>query len=335
MRVIVDEDVVVAAATAQGVTKLHRLLGFAAEGRHVVVANPVNGFANWLSGLDQPTREAYQLALELSARSATTLDANAATVHVRLQQADIWAIPTSTLSLDKAVCLLDSPLVLIVENAANDWHFLRRMMRPSECQKIEDAISRRWVEVMHGGGADIKERLKERAKRRESCLRTFAMFDSDRRHPDELDPSWAPTASEACEGFHIEAAAKATVEDRYWRLNRRSIESYLPRAELEAKAASAQGVSSDAVEAFFRMPPEGQWFFNMKKGLKGDQHVENAHRAKSLYSGLNPSDKAALNMGFGRNVADQFNESSSVNFNWDTEALREAAISIPRIMRLI
>src|SRR3990167_7790631 len=254
MRVIIDKEVVDAAANAQSVTKLHRLLGFAVEGRNVVIANPIDGFADWLSGLDH------------------------ATVHICLQQTGVWKNPISTLSLDEAVSLLDHPLGLLVENAANDWHFLRRMMRASERQRLQYAVSRRWVEVLHGGGADLVPRLHDRASTPEGALRTFVLFDSDRRHPDELDSSWTPTLSEACQGFLNEAEAKAKVADRYWRLNRRSIESYLPRAELEIKVSNTQGVPTGAVDVFFRMQPEARWYFNMKKGLNGDRPAENAHR---------------------------------------------------------
>ncbi len=335
MRVIIDKEVVDAAANAQCVMKLHRLLGFAVEGRHVVIANPIDGFADWLSGLDQATRDAYQSGLELSARSASALDAGHATVRICSQQTGVWDNPISTLSLDDAVSLLDHPLGILVENAANDWHFLRRMMRASERQRLQYAVSRRWVEVLHGGGADLVPRLHDRASTPAGALRTFVLFDSDRRHPDELDSGWAPTAPEACQGFLNEAAAKARVADRYWRLNRRSIESYLPRAELEIKVGNTQGIPASAVDAFFRMQPEARWFFNMKKGLHGDRHVENAHRSKSLYASLTPADRAALHTGFGRNAADQFEESTAVDFNWDNDAVQEAAGAIPRIMRLL
>ena len=231
--------------------------------------------------------------------------------------------------------LLDHPLGLLVENAANDWHFLRRMMRASERQRLQYAVSRRWVEVLHGGGADLVPRLHDRASTPEGALRTFVLFDSDRRHPDELDSSWTPTLSEACQGFLNEAAAKAKVADRYWRLNRRSIESYLPRAELEIKVSNTQGVPTGAVDVFFRMQPEARWYFNMKKGLNGDRPAENAHRSKNLYAGLTPADRDALCTGFGRNAADQFGESSSVDFTWDNDAVLEAAGAIPRIMRLL
>jgi hypothetical protein len=335
MRVIVDKAVIDAAANVQGVPKLHRLFSFAVDGQHVLIANPINGFADWLARLDQDTHDAYQIALDLSARTAVALDAEVSTVNVRLEADNDWDSPTASLSLDEAISLLNQPLGILVENAENDWHFLRRMMSESERRRFELSVSKRWVEALHGGGADIVKRLEDRSKYPARRLRTFVIFDSDRRHPDELHPDWAPTGTEACQGFQSEIAARNTVADRFWRLHRRSIESYLPKPEIESKAASTQSVRPGAVEAFFRMPKEARWFFNMKKGFHGDRNHENAHRAKNLYQNLSTEDKEALTNGFGGNLANQYESSTSVDFLWDEDALQEAATAMPRIMRLL
>ena len=82
MRIIVSKSVIDSAANTQGVVKLHRLLAFACVGRHALLANPVDGFNTWLKTLDEPTRSAYQTALNLSERSALALAHNVATIRI-------------------------------------------------------------------------------------------------------------------------------------------------------------------------------------------------------------------------------------------------------------
>jgi hypothetical protein len=98
------------------------------------------------------------------------------------------------------------------------------------------------------------------------------------------------------------------------------------------KARASQGVNAGAVEAYFRLSKEGRWYFNMKKGFKGD---ERAGRSRDLYLTVNCDDRQALYEGFTRNLAERYTESVDVEFDWDREALDEAAESLPRLMRML
>lgn len=330
MKIVIDKAVVDASVNPSELPKLHRLFYFAYESRHVLIANPVDGFDDWLDNLDIGTRQCYESILQTSFRKAATLDANCSAVHIQQTNSSTWNCPVSILNLDDAITLLEQPLGLLVENAKNDAKFLRRMLRPSEARRFDEAQQKKWIEFLHGGGTDIVARMKDRGDRPETRLRTFAIFDSDRRHPDELDPAWVPRGAEKCAGFTFEVEAKRIFCDRYWRLNRRFIESYLPRSEIEMVSS----IDINKVAAYFRMPQNARYHFNMKKGFRGDSKEGNAHRAKDLYSGVCVDDKKALHEGFGSNLADQYSNSNTEIFQWDEDALQEAQSALSRIMRL-
>lgn len=329
MKAILAEGVIKSAAV-NDVAKLHKLFGFACEGRHTLLTTSASELTEWLNSLDTPTKSAYSIALELSSRIASTLSQDTATVRIEQTSNSDWAMPEAKLSLDDALRLLSEPLGILLENANNDWHFLSRIIRDSEKRILEKAIEQRWVETLHGGGCDITQRIAERAATPAKRLRTFVLFDSDRRHPDELDPTWSPTSPEACQGFITERAIKEVELGGHWRLSRRYIESYLPRPELMIAAAN-----SNAVDAFFRLNQHQKWYFNVKKGFRDDARPENAHRSKDLYQNLNTSDKSLLEGGLGKKVADQYRLSKTVEFEWDSEARQEARTSIPHLMRLL
>lgn len=332
MIIIISSGVINNLSNTVGVLKLHRLLSFAAEGRHSIIIDSAEEVTDWLDTLDVPTRTAYSQAIALSARTIATLPKDVSVVKVVAgEQSLVWDRPVAELCADDAIRLLEEPLGILLENSTNDWCFLRRIMRSAERIKLQRAVDSRWAEPLHGGGSDITQKLKERASTEPKRLRTFVIFDSDRRHPDELHPSWAPRPPEACQGFTTESAVKNANVGGYWKLDRRFIESYLPKQEL-LKAIPGKELS---VSAFFRLDKNGQWYFNIKKGFKEDSKVANAHRAKSLYVNVPLEDKELLEEGFGSKIANQYSSSDSVEFDWDGDARHEALLAVPQLMRLL
>ena len=333
MRVIVAKEVVSALMGTHNARKLHLLLNYACEGRHVLVFDPPSGLDDWLATIDQGSREAYVRAMQLSARSASALPADTATVLVQLTANDGWDDPLAVLSLDDALAVLSEPLGVLVENSVNDWHFLSGIMRTSERALIKRAVIQGWATPLHGGGGTLPAQLTARLENSGQGLRTFVLFDSDRRHPDELLDSWTPTGQEDRAAFNLEALSRQRIPRRYWMLQRRFIESYMPIAEL-SRAVSAN-IHPDAIDAFCRLSQPGRWYFHMKKGFDGDASVENSHRCRDLYDNVDASDRAALKGGFGRSLANHFETTSSIEFAWDIEARLEAATYIPRLLRLL
>lgn len=315
------------------VWKLHKLFGYVCERRHVLAFDPPSALSRCLELFDSRTRAAYARAMDLSARATATRPANAATIRIEADSVPRWDDPVAVLPLDNALAVLREPLGILLENADNDWFFLLGLMRPSERGRLSDAVTQGWAEPLHGGGGTLPRRLTTRCAVLQKGLRTFALFDSDRRHPDELDVNWKPQNQENCQGYLAEEAARAALPGRYWMLKRRFIESYMPRAELLQGASPA--THPDAVDAFFRMTRDERWYFNMKHGFHGDEPRENKHRRGALYATVSPDDQKALHAGFGRQLADHYSLAPTREFDWDLDARDEAAEALPRLMRLL
>lgn len=313
--------------------KVHLLLSFSIEGRHVVLFEEPSEFNEWVALQDVALRDTYSRIAEINSRAAGLMAANSITLYISTGGEANWEDPISRVPLDEALDALREPLGVFVENADNDWQFLVGLMRPLEREKIRKCLSKGWVTALHGGGATLPDRIQDRANSQARALRTFAVFDSDRRHSSELDASWVPSGKEACQGFNVEQVASQLLSSRYWRLERRFIESYMPFEEISA--AISGNISPEAPNAFGRMMVSAQWYFNMKKGFAGDSPIENAHRSKDLYDNVSADDRTVLKGGFGRKFADWYSELANREFNWDAAARQEASVAISNLMRLI
>ena len=328
MMVLVDDDVIVAAAASSSVVELHELMIHSYRRRHVVIGN----FEPWFSTLDQQSASSYRTAMGYSIRGSATHIGNVATVHIKLNANGKWHDPIAELSLSDALRLLQEPLGIIVENAKNDWEFLRKLVTQVTRETLDQALSNGWITILHGGGADMVANISRRAAVQHLLLRTFAMFDSDRHHPDELAAGWQPISPVACQGYKTEDTARAHLGSRYWRLERRFIESYLPKAELEAHEAANRNVLAGATEAFFKMPQRSRSYYNMKDGFNSTSNNAQV-RQQDLYAGVAEPDRALLAKGFSR-AANRYTNSQA-HFAWDTEAQAEAAAQLPKLLRLI
>lgn len=332
MKVIVSEEILTIANTGD-VFKLHTLLGHACTGRHVILFDPPTAPKTWLGGLDPFTGQAYQTALKNSARSANELSVDVATIRIQRISTPRWQETVPLLPLDEALDVLGEPLGILVENALNDWCFLLGMMRPIERTQVQHAEEKGWLKPLHGGGSTLPAQIKARLNKPHETFRTFVLFDSDRRHPDELATGWSPPEGEACAGYNYQKAVHPDLSHQHWMLKRRSIESYMP--EQQIRQACSGNTPPDAVEAFSRLSQQGRWYFNMKQGFDGDQPIQNNSRCRDLYDAVSQEDRNALSKGFGKHLADQYQKAVSMVFHWDDEARREASEALPRCMRLM
>lgn len=337
MKVIVSGEVISAISRTADVVKLHELLLWASKGRHAVFSDPPTSLIAWLDTIDDASRIAYTNAIKLCARQAATFPADAATIHIVPSGAAVWSDPIATLTLDDALGVMNESLGVLVENSTNDWHFLCKIMRPSERKRIQNAVEKGWVSALHGGGSTLLEQVKSRMQAPAKALRTFVLFDSDRLHPDELAPGWTPDRpggqAAACQAFGWEREFQQNLAQRYWMLKRRFIESYMPLSEIDT--AASDNVHADAVEAFTRIPQVGRWFFNMKKGFAGDEKRHDKERCRDLFTQVTDPDRLALKNGFGPKFADHYGTNSNFEFDWDDDARQEAERALPNLMRLI
>lgn len=337
MKVIVSGEVISAVSVTADVWKLHQLLVLACEGRHAVFVDPPTSLTAWLATIDAPSRLAYTSAIKLCAQQATTFPTDAATIHIMQSGTSVWADPVATLTLDDALEALSEPLGVFVENSANDWHFLCKIMRRSERERIERAAKKGWICALHGGGSTLLAQVESRVKNPATGLRTFVFFDGDRLHPDECAAGWTPVRPgrrpARCQAFGWEQIFKEKLPLRYWMLKRRFIESYMPQSELD-KAASPK-VNADTVEAFTRFSKAGRWYFNMKEGFAGDERRDDKERCRDLFDQISQADRAALKCGFGNQLANYYSNVDASEFNWDDDAREEAEQALPKLMRLL
>lgn len=316
------------------VYKLQTLVGYAFEGRHIIDFESDAGREKCLEWYPLDLRDVCRDAIENQLRKDANRSANAVEIHVKSASGSQWGDPIATVSLDDAYRVLGEPLGILVENYENDWNFLLGVIGTSHKRTLEDALREGWVKRVHGGGSELKKQLLERKGSPAERWRTFALFDSDRRHPDELDPAWRTKDQESCEGFDAEQIARQHFPKKYWMLQRRFIESYMPKKEFDDHHAS-RTANSDTVQAFFRMTKPQKWYFNMKGGFEADDKPQNRHRSRDLYQGVSMEDLEALKRGFGKSLAEHYVHAKDRDFDWDLDARDEAKTLIDLLMRLL
>lgn len=228
--------------------------------------------------------------------------------------------PPWALTAVAASALVKRPLRLVLENDHSDKLFVEATIQP-----FKQWCSREWIEPDLGGGAAMEKDIADAAADIAAQWRTFFLFDSDRLHQSELAPGWTPPSGDGCQGYNFERKCAALPASRWHRLNRRSIENYLPQSVLIAKCA--------ATAAALFSPSVGQManFYNVKKGLAGDgvapldpKKAIRAARSQGFWSALAPAEVAALTVGFGPKVSEEFNNVPP-NHPWPADVLAEMA----------
>lgn len=336
MKVFITDAAIDAAIKTADILKVHRVLAHGMEGRHHLVFETSEGQAKVLETFSDEVRGYYLEGLRRSTRAVTSRSADSASIKIQPTMAPSWGDPLSILPISEAIDVLDERLGIFVENAENDWYFLCGLMRKSERTRVQSMVAKGWVEPLHGGGSSLRGLLEARLMSQSKGLRTFVVFDSDRLHPDEHLHNWSPTREgrrpAACQAYEWERFTQSKMPKRYWMLHRRYIESYMPKGELEI--AAGPNTHPLAIEALYALPKETRWFFNMKDGLQRDARRDDAERGQQLFSSLTEVEKEALKAGFSSNLANHYQSSLSAEFDWDADALNEAATALPRLMRL-
>lgn len=228
------------------------------------------------------------------------------------------APPPWDLNAEAARYVVERPLRLVLENDSADRSFVEATV-----PRFGAWCANGWIQTEMGGGSAMKAKIHLAAADMVTKWRTFFMFDSDRLHPVELAAGWRPPRNDGCQGYEFEQACRNMPAVRWHRLERRSIENYLPTAVLEPlNAAATDSLTRPAVEP---MAP----YYNMKKGLDGDEFTPQGlpnrarwARTRDFWSTLHPTDNAALRGGFGRNVSDEF-ANVPPNHAWPPDVVRE------------
>ena len=192
----------------------------------------------------------------------------------------------------------------------------------------------------------------------ETTLGLVALFEicADGRHVLLTNPTWKKSPRVAMALENICKAVSVPWRLRHHRLERRSIENYLPRRALDGGAhkldqlrdRGEQQAYRRLVESYMKLGDRQRHFYNMKEGLLGDVVGDKAGDKKkpagdkrkeyretgaplreddlpSLFQNLDHHDREALRKGFGGNVASLFQDKDGVAFVQDADLQAEVS----------
>jgi hypothetical protein len=248
--------------------------------------------------------------------------ANALTIQISPDGATaVTSDPPWFLTAGAACTLVSSPLRLVLENNRSDQLFVE-----STVSSFSNWCSRRWIAPTMGGGSEMKKDIDATSPHSVERWRTFYLFDSDRLHPVELSADWLPPAGDGCQGHTFERACANMPRERWHRLNRRSIENYLPQSVLSAANSTATAALSGSSVGIMA------YFYNVKTGLSGDgvfpsdpKKTVRASRSQKFWAALPPPDITALEKGFGTKISEEF-RNVPANFPWPADVIAETTI---------
>jgi hypothetical protein len=276
-------------------------------GRHQLVADfdveADPGFLAWRRELGAAHRDALGAALRHSLTALARTEVNVSVVAGPPGASSSWESTPPILCGDDLLNLLRSPLHFLVEHAVHDGEFLRTVGTGVDGDNFRLAVSRGEIVFDHGGGSDMRTLLTDRSANRVWSHRAWVVFDSDGLFP-KVRSREAELKISTCEAarvaFHV--------------LFRRSIENYIPPADLDEYVGKGDRRASLAVGAFGRMSANQRAHYNMKRGFDGDQARleagDSAWRPQvdALFDGISAADKLVLQQGFGQNIARCFVE---------------------------
>lgn len=328
--------------------KLATLIHTAYARGHLLETSSEPPLEQWLLGCDEETREELRMMLRASKRQAVREPAGGSyVVQVVVESLPIVQCAFAcTLSIEDAQRLVDTKVGIMVENDDSDWLFLL-VIAPQEYRPLlEEGRKQDRLEPLHGGGHEILRRLKEHLSTPFKAARTFLLFDSDRLHPDELDPSFEKEGRsiEALkQALDVEALAKERLPDQHWRLRRRAIENYLSLVDLElfiqTESKNRQTGLRSRFDVFRQLSADAQHFFPMKTGLKKlRENKPNWARTKDLYATLSSNDLEILDKGFDSHCFENTHEAVKQmgrSMQFDAAAQEEARRSLHNLWRLL
>ncbi|NRR29029.1 hypothetical protein HSX11_02420 [Oxalobacteraceae bacterium] len=335
---VITDAIVRAAVVGPEVLKLHDLVAFSKQkNRHFLLFESVESLDLIVNTYSENIRPIYRELLEQSVRGALTFPSGRTTIKVDVVENSDWSLPIPTVTLDDSLKVLNEKLAILLENSTHDWHFLLGIMSPMDRKLIKDYVALGWAEPMHGGGDTLGKLLDDRIDVPWASFRTFVLFDSDRLHPNEFHVDWTTARHNrrpaSCHAYEWEKKTKQHIPLRYWMLQRRYIESYMPKNEL--KIGKEKKATDDAVDAFFAMSQAERWYYNMKEGFAKDAKRDDSERSQDLYNNVLEAQRVILNDGFGNTLARHYLTSIEKSFDWDPEARAEADLALPRLLQLL
>ena len=301
------------------------IFGLGWNGRHRILAEDLGEADAWIAARDADVASATRLVLEESLKADNTLPRGA---EVRVVAgATRWG-DVPELRMVDALDLLTEPLRIWVENSASDRGFLWFVVGPELRKTLSNAERRGWLSVMMGGGGTLYAQIRRLRGPQEAGRRwrSWAMFDSDRLSAIDRD----------AKSTRLETLCTRVLPGRFWALERRSIENYLPVRTMALWAAEGGGAPSRKrlFDAWRVLPTDAAWYFNMKHGIRGD--ADHDRRAAAVWQGSLPTEQLhVLEGGFGEHVADRFVNDDALRAGPDAAAQAEATIHVDTLRGLL
>ena len=185
--------------------------------------------------------------------------------------------------------LLETPLVVLVEDGTSDGAFLNRIVR-----ELEPSLHKIWdtavspVRVDHAGGADQMPReVERRTKGPPEAIRLVVVRDSDKPVPNADESGAVKRLRHICQQKGVAC----------WVLAKREAENYLPRVLLDARPDTGPE-HARRLAAWDRLNNDQKDHFDMKNGLGSDLSPPE----KGLFASVPKHDRAVLRNGFGDKV---------------------------------
>lgn len=278
------------------------LLSYPFYDRHRVEVDTAHpSVAAWLAAQSPSVREELEVYLAMSVQVETREPSHTTVEITRGGPPDFENHPIR-LPLAEARSFLDSPFVILLEDASSDRAFLERMLTDQERAFLLQRIGAGAVRIDHGGGTGpTTRRLRDEAAIPAHRHTLWVLFDSDAMQPGR------PSADS-------ERLRATCGQIPHHQLRRRYAESYLTLHALEHRADHFRALDEREArrqhfQAFARMREDQRHHYNMKKGFDGDARRTDAN-AGQLYDDLSGDDRRELAPGFGPNVNDLFADGS-------------------------
>lgn len=307
MRVVLETDILSKASYSELGTVFYH--AFTGQHRILVEDQDAPAFLAWLDGLEKEQRQEWQMALDDGLR----LDGqDPAYYGIRIAHLEMssWNLPVPRLTLADAIQLLKVPFCVLLEDDQADRAFLLSMIEPEQKEYLLKLEDRGHVHFAHGGGLGKMTATVKRARKARIAPfgRLWVLFDSDGLRP-KLSSNSAKKLADVCDGKATEGHGG---QIPYHMLARRSIENYIPLTSLKSwidrlPPRRRGGLPAKHV-ALGKMSDEQRYHFNMKDGFSGDRNRQDAATVGDLYDNLPVEDRQALDKGFGKKIAERFQD---------------------------
>jgi hypothetical protein len=278
------------------------------DDRHALAVEEVDALlaSRWVGERGADTRDFIRLSA--TARSVDALaDKQTVVIDSAARRGGEAGLHRSTRvhPLD-AILFLSTPFQVIVENEWFDGGFLLWMAQGLGFTQLLNAYHKHRFVFRHAGGKDSIERSAK--------VFSESVWPRSDRTTDRAFRQWMCVVLDNDARDADEDVNRAIIDDTRLHVNfihqlrRRAIESYLSKETLLGMGRG--GTFALKVEALFRMTPDQQRYYHMKRGFRFQKDTEPtkenflaAERVragqKALYGGLHETDWAHLKNGLG------------------------------------